>query len=223
MGTDVSRSAVMVDPDPPKEVPKVSYPRSSIPAMTVSARDVAAALRVRLPGVPTKKLHKLLYYCQGHHLAHFDEPLFAETVSAWDMGPVVGQLWKAERDAAPAEPPIGLGEAELNTIGYVISRYGALTGLDLEHLTHAEDPWQLADRDRPRGSSVRIEREWMRDYFRSASADHEEGEVWFTKEAVARIIAGAEARRGASDQGAPDTREAIQARIDEARARLTSA
>jgi uncharacterized phage-associated protein len=190
--------------------------------MTASARDVAAALRVRLPGVPTKKLHKLLYYCQGHHLAHFDRPLFAETISAWDMGPVVGQLWKAERDGAAAEPSMDLGEAELNTIGYVISRYGALTGLDLEHLTHAEDPWQLANRERPRGGSVRIERESMRDYFRSAASDHEEGEVWFTKEAIGRLVAGADERRQAAGLG-PDTREAIQARIDEARARLTSA
>jgi uncharacterized phage-associated protein len=212
----------VVDPDPVKEVPKVSYPRSSILVMTVSARDVAAALRARLPGVPTKKLHKLLYYCQGHHLAHFDRPLFAETISAWDMGPVVGQLWKAEREGATVEPPAVLGEAELNTIGYVVSRYGALTGLDLEHLTHAEDPWRLADRERPSGGSVRIEREWMRDYFRSATADHEEGEVWFAKEAIARLVAGADERR-VSGQVDPDTRDALQARIDEARARLTSA
>ena len=214
---------VAVDPDPVKEVRKVSYRRSTIPVMTISARDVAAALRVRLPGVPTKKLHKLLYYCQGHHLAHFDEPLFAETISAWDMGPVVGQLWKAERDSAPVAPPMDLGEAALNTIGYVVSRYGALSGLDLEHLTHAEDPWQLADRERPHGGSVRIEREWMRDYFRSAAADHEEGEVWFTKEAVARLVAGAAARRHASGRVNPDSREAFQARINEARERLTSA
>jgi uncharacterized phage-associated protein len=51
--------------------------------MTVSARDVAAAIRERLPRVPTKKLHKLLYYCQGHHLAHFGKPLFSDTISAW--------------------------------------------------------------------------------------------------------------------------------------------
>jgi uncharacterized phage-associated protein len=39
-----------------------------------------------------KKLHKLLYYCQGHHLATFGLPLFDESISAWDMGPVVGTL-----------------------------------------------------------------------------------------------------------------------------------
>jgi hypothetical protein len=58
---------------------------------------------------------------------------------------------------------------------------------------------------------------------RSAAADHEEGEVWFTKEAVARLVAGAAARRHTSGRVKPDTREALQARIDEARERLTSA
>jgi hypothetical protein len=47
-------------------------------------------------------------------------------------------------------------------------------------------------------------------------------EVWFTKEAIGRLVAGADERRQASGLGS-DTREAIQARIDEARARLTSA
>src|SRR5947207_14369309 len=105
--------------------------------MRVSAHDVAVVLRERLPGLPVKKLHKLLYYCQGHHLAAFGEPLFGETISAWDMGPVVGTLWKQEKDGEPAPVParagagVGVGaarlsEAELNTVGYVVSRYGGL-------------------------------------------------------------------------------------------------
>jgi uncharacterized phage-associated protein len=62
----------------------------------VSAHDVAREIRKRMPGVPVKKLHKLLYFSQGHHLATFRVPLFAETISAWDMGPVVGRLWHRE-------------------------------------------------------------------------------------------------------------------------------
>jgi hypothetical protein len=51
--------------------------RGQYPAtMTVSAHDVAAVLRERLPGLPTLKLHKLLYYVQGHHLAALDAALF---------------------------------------------------------------------------------------------------------------------------------------------------
>lgn len=65
-----------------------------------SAHDVAIELRRRLPGLGVKKLHKLLYYCQGHHLATFGRPLFNETISAWDMGPVVGALWFAEKEAS---------------------------------------------------------------------------------------------------------------------------
>ncbi|PZS38029.1 MAG: hypothetical protein DLM62_15890 [Pseudonocardiales bacterium] len=71
--------------------------------MPLSAHEVAAVLRDRLPGLPTKELHKLLYYCQGHHLATVDEPLFGETISAGDMGPVVGTLWYAEKQGRRAE------------------------------------------------------------------------------------------------------------------------
>lgn len=144
--------------------------------MTVSARDVAAVLRDRLPGLPVKKLHKLLYYCQGHHLAVFEIPLFAETISAWDMGPVVGVLWKQEKDGEVLPPPGPLGEAELNTIGYVVSRYGSLTGQDLENLTHSEAPWQLADRNRRPKESARIELEWIKGYFQTTGAPGEDGE-----------------------------------------------
>jgi hypothetical protein len=94
----------------------------------VSAHDVAAEIRRRLPGVPTKKLHKLLYYCQGHHLGTFGAPLFTETISAWDMGPVVGELWYREGRREPLPSGRELTEAQLNTVGYVLSRYGALTG-----------------------------------------------------------------------------------------------
>jgi uncharacterized phage-associated protein len=78
--------------------------------MAVPAREIAAALRERLPGLGTVKLHKLLYYCQGHHLATFGEPLFSDTISAWDMGPVVGTLWREEKDGVPPD------EAELASV-----------------------------------------------------------------------------------------------------------
>lgn len=51
-----------------------------------SVHDVAAAIRERLPGVGDEKLHALLYYAQGHHLAVFGEPLFAEETVAAPAG-----------------------------------------------------------------------------------------------------------------------------------------
>lgn len=189
--------------------------------MTVSAYDVAAVLRERLPGLPTKKLHKLLYYCQGHHLATFDEPLFDEPVSAWDMGPVVGTLWHQEKQRhqeKPDRPPEAAGdldEAQLNTIGYVLSRYGALTGRDLENLTHSETPWQLADTGRRPGESARIERPWIRDYFRTqGAADGDEDEMTLDSAAVARWLRDAPARR--AEPARPDSPEELRARLTRA-------
>ncbi len=178
----------------------------------MSARDVAAVLRERLPGLPTKKLHKLLYYCQGHHLAAFDEPLFSETISAWDMGPVVGTLWRQEKQGGAPGGHARLDEAQLNTIGYVISRYGALTGLDLENLTHSEAPWQLANRYRRPGESARIESDWIREYFRTAgTADDEEDEP---------LLDSAQVQGWLQDAGARRERPVRRDSLEELRARL---
>jgi len=101
--------------------------------MTVSAHDIARELRARRPGLPAVKLHKLLYYCQGHHLATFGKPLFREAISAWDMGPVVTAVCKQDDTGTVPQTRSELTEAHLNTIGYVLSRYGALSGRDLAH------------------------------------------------------------------------------------------
>jgi uncharacterized phage-associated protein len=179
--------------------------------MTAPVQGVAAALRERLPGLPAKKLHKLLYYCQGHHLATFDEPLFDETISAWDMGPVVGMLWYQEKHGAPPASCHQLTEAHLNTVGYVVSRYGALTGRDLEVLTHSEGPWQRADRARQPGTSSRIAPEWIRDYFKANGSKDDEDEVLLDSTVVTEWLSGAEARR--ADDLQPDNIVDLQARL----------
>lgn len=163
--------------------------------MAVPAAAVAQQLRTRLPGLPTLKLHKLLYYCQGHHLAVTGDALFEETISAWDMGPVVGQLWHAEQGGTIDLAPVPLTESQLNTVGYVISRYGQLTGTDLKHLTHAEDPWRRADSGRQPGSSARIEPLWLIEWFaRDAEDEHDEPGLLDSDE-VRAWLSGASDRR----------------------------
>lgn len=176
--------------------------------MIVSAHDVAAALRARLPGVDRKKLHKLLYYCQGHHLGTYDEPLFRESVSAWDMGPVVGELWYREEHGEPSPPALSMTNGQLNTVGYVVSRYGNLTANDLETLSHGEKPWQRADVDRMRGQSARIDRNWMRDFF---AADRDSEEPLFDSAELRAWLAGANERR--QIPVASDSRDEIRARL----------
>ncbi|WP_271221752.1 Panacea domain-containing protein [Streptosporangium carneum] len=177
--------------------------------MPVSAHAIAAALRQRQPGIGVKKLHKLLYYAQGHHLAAFGKPLFGESISAWDMGPVVGKLWGDEKygDIHIEEPPL-LSEAELNTVGYVLSRYGNLSATDLENLTHCEDPWRRADHGRPPGGNARIELEWIREFFAN-QADDEDDEPQPDPADLARMLEGAEKRR--AQPARPDSPEDIRA------------
>jgi uncharacterized phage-associated protein len=159
------------------------------------------------------KLHKLLYYCQGHHLASLGVPLFRETVSAWDMGPVVGEFWKQEREGAVPTAYAELDEAQLNTVGYVLSRYGGLSGMDLQHLTHSEEPWQLANRNRRSGESTRIERDWMRSYFRS-NPGGDTDDVLLDSEAVTAWLKSAGDRR--DEPAMFDSREAVLARLTRA-------
>lgn len=182
----------------------------------VSAHDIAAVLRERIPELGAKRLHKLLYYCQGHHLATFEQPLFAETIVAFDMGPVVAALWEQEHKAE-IPPRRQLGEAELNTIGYVLSKYGNLTGTELEHLTHMETPWILANANRkPRQSSV-IRNDWIKGYFQTEGAPGDEDDElpMLDAQQVRQWLAGVMVPTG---RGHVDTVEELQARLDAARA-----
>lgn len=186
----------------------------------VSAHDIAAELRARQPGMLVKKLHKLLYYCQGHHLTVFDEPLFRETISAWDMGPVVGTLWYEERQGTAPATRRQLDEAELNTIGYVLSRYGGLSGLDLENLTHSEDPWRLADAGRRPGHSARIHNDWIKQYFRTQGSADTETRISLDSDQLAEYLRHANSRL--DEPGTTDDPTEMQGKIERMRAELTA-
>jgi uncharacterized phage-associated protein len=162
--------------------------------MVGSAQVVAVEIRRRLPDVGKAKLHKLLYYAQGHHLAAVGRPLFSDTISAWDKGPVVGTLWHAEHHDVPAEPAHDLDEAALNTIGYVLSRYGGMTGSDLIRLSHGESPWLKADDGRVPGRSVRIPVQDLLEYFSSAHEDDDESGPPLDEDILEQMLAGASDR-----------------------------
>jgi uncharacterized phage-associated protein len=176
---------------------------------TIQARQVAAELRRRLPGVGVKKVHKLLYYCQGHHLATFDEPFFIESISAWDMGPVVGQLWKSEKDHGITIEDSVLDESVLNTVGYVVSRYGALTGDDLERLTHSEEPWIDTDSKRDKGGTIRVHNDVMSRYFRVNAVDDDDREL---QPDPSELDAWLKETAAAERSGRADTVDGIRAR-----------
>ena len=179
--------------------------------MTVSAHDIVRQLRDMLPGAGDVKVQKLLYYCQGWHLAFTGEPMFPERIAAWDKGPVVADLWHAEDKGRPIPTPKPLGHSALGTIGYVVERYGTLTGNDLARLGHSEDPWIDADSS---ASGDTISHQAMADFF---VADEDMAKVRALGD---ELLADPEARaRMGQLPGAPDDPREIDRRLAELQSR----
>jgi uncharacterized phage-associated protein len=101
---------------------------------TASADSVIAAIDARRPGLNLAKKHLLLFFAQGHHVAHFGSPLFDEPITATERGVSV-----PDADGRPAGQPDS--EGPLNTIGYVIERYSSLSPADLRTLIQTSMPW----------------------------------------------------------------------------------
>lgn len=97
--------------------------------------------------VSNLKLQKLLYYAQGYHLALFGKPLFADDIEAWDLGPVVPDVYRAFKDFggaaidAPISEPQNVDDTARETLDRVIDGYGQFTATRLAQMTHGEPPW----------------------------------------------------------------------------------
>lgn len=177
---------------PPMIVPTSSPPKGmeSIPAggylapMT-SVASVITAMAARRPGLSDTKTQLLLFFCQGHHLAHFDNPLFTEPIYATDHGVTVEDVHGGEL------PPID-GNRPLTTISRALARYGNLSPADLRTLVQASQPWQLAMKST---SSPRIEWAWLRDWFRRPDETDDPDDERATRAEVAEAAAFLRSRR----------------------------
>ena len=109
-----------------------------------STTRVAAEIRRRRPGIGKARLHKLLYYVQGYHLAWRGTPAFDDNIEAWEKGPVVAPLWRTEKGGRSVESSEAPPELVCNVITYVLRRVGHCTGPQLIEATHAEAPWRDA-------------------------------------------------------------------------------
>ncbi|MBF0333073.1 MAG: DUF4065 domain-containing protein, partial [Alphaproteobacteria bacterium] len=95
-------------------------------------------------------LQKLVYLCQGWHLAVADEELFREEIYAYELGPVVRELRQRFRFLGPDPLPMTLvsnADAVLSAgakrvIDDVWAHYGRMPTSALVDLTHVEgSPW----------------------------------------------------------------------------------
>ena len=134
---------------------------------TATAADVASAVRHRVGDIDTRRLLKLVYYCQAWHLAWYGVPLFDDELEAWQQGPVVRSVWK--HVPPPASPEdLGLSEQAQSVLQHVLSVYGRLGGLELSKITHIEFPYVAARGGLPPDapSSEPLDHDFMREYYR---------------------------------------------------------
>ena len=137
----------------------------------------------------------------------FDEAILP--AAGVDDGYPAGMTVHASEVAAEIRRRLpGIGVKKLHKLLYVLSRYGRLTGRDLEHMTHAEDPWRRADRQRDPGGSELIKNEWILAYFRADLED--EDSLRFDQDVREGFLAGAETRR--SERASVDSVDGIRAR-----------
>jgi uncharacterized phage-associated protein len=115
----------------------------------VSARDVAQYILDRCGAMPAMKLQKLLYYCQAWSLVWDQVPLFPDRIEAWANGPVVPNVWQANRyeyivDRVSGGRSSKISSAAADTINAVLNHYGKKSASELSALTHSEAPWRDA-------------------------------------------------------------------------------
>jgi uncharacterized phage-associated protein len=117
------------------------------------------------------KLQKLLYYAQGHYMAHHGgQPLFADEIQAWGHGPVVPGVYHAYKHYGSGSIPL-IEEFDFEQVdtdanewlAAVWRTFGAMSAWRLREMTHAEPPWRDTYRDGSRG--LTIPKETLHRYF----------------------------------------------------------
>lgn len=109
--------------------------------------------------ITNKKLQKLLYYTEAWGLVHLDG-IIDEDFEAWVHGPVIPSIYhnyskygyspiknddiKDYKASSIIENFKKENRDIYDLINIVLKKYGTLTSLELELLSHSEKPWVLA-------------------------------------------------------------------------------
>jgi uncharacterized phage-associated protein len=125
------------------------------------------------------KLQKLVYYAQAWHLGIAEKEIFQEDFQAWVHGPVLPSLYHDYKHFrwAPIilekKPELSITADLSQFLEDICTEYFACEAYDLERMTHAEKPWQLARQglkpDEP--SSNIIEKDWMKEFYGSRAQE----------------------------------------------------
>lgn len=114
---------------------------------------------------------KLAYLCHGWMLGLYGRPLFADSVEAWQYGPVIPKLYNKVKKfrSLPVEGPLSKREefdsCEESIMDQVVTVYKGYSGPALSRLTHAPGtPWYKTWNDH--GHYSIISNDLIEDHFR---------------------------------------------------------
>lgn len=114
------------------------------------------------------KLQKLLYYCQGFHLAIKEVPLFNGSIEHWEHGPVVPAMYHEYKKygKTPLSPSADMDFDSIpndsrEIIDEVLKVYGQFSALKLRDMTHNESPWRNTE------DCEEITHQSLTDYFKT--------------------------------------------------------
>ena len=112
------------------------------------------------------KLQKLLYYAQGFNLALYEQPLFSESIKAWQYGAVVPEVYYNYKEhgsnSIPQPDDFDIDQYDVETkelLDEVYEVYGQYTAPTLMRFTHKELPWKETP------INEEITHSLMKDYF----------------------------------------------------------
>lgn len=112
-------------------------------------------------GITNKKLQKLLYYVKAWGLVYFEDGIIDDEFEAWAHGPVCPTVYQeykkygfnlinAQMTEEDAQETVnhyrnrykeGVMSDKMDLVDAVFDKYGQMTSLQLEMLTHQEEPW----------------------------------------------------------------------------------
>lgn len=129
-------------------------------------------------GISKLKLQKLLYYCQGYHLAVYGKPMFEDEIQAWQHGPVIPSVYQefkriggnfipAKENMLNEKEKEAISQEKREIIEDVFDLLGHYDAWKLRNKTHEEAPWIEAQRksEQEQRSNVTIETKDMQNYF----------------------------------------------------------
>lgn len=124
-----------------------------------SANDITDYVILKLtqedtPSLINLKLQKLLYYIQAWHLGIYGKPFLQGEFQAWAHGPVHVETYNRFKESKNLYSFIlasdiinqtpTIKDKDKEYINWILENYAPYSGVQLERMTHVEDPWCIA-------------------------------------------------------------------------------